>query len=204
MISQLRGKLIEKKPPVLLIEVACAFAYDVHVSMHTFYQLPDLDQDVMLYTQFIVREDGHYLYGFYDQQERTVFQQLLKVNGIGPKVALGILSRITATELIDCVAQHNITALQQIPGIGKKTAERLVIEMRDRLRDLIHRETRDTAGDRAAVVANVRQYQHDAIAALLALGYKNQEASRAVLQIPSQDLSVEMLIRTALKNMDKN
>ncbi len=203
MISRLRGKLIEKQPPFLLLEMANAFTYEVQASMHTFYQLPALGQEVLLYTQFIVREDGHYLYGFSQQQERSLFCQLLKVNGVGPKVALGILSKVESSEFIACVEQQDITALQRIPGIGKKTAERLVIEMRDRLSRLMNGETKNTAINADGLVEVSRNKQQDAISALIALGYKNQEATRAILQIKDNDSSVEMLIRTALKNMDK-
>ncbi|MES2997833.1 MAG: Holliday junction branch migration protein RuvA [Pseudomonadota bacterium] len=203
MISRLRGKLIEKQPPLLLVEVANAFTYEVQASMHTFYQLPELGQEVMLYTQFIVREDGHYLYGFSNQQERALFSQLLKVNGVGPKVALGILSKIEASEFIICVEQQNIGALQRIPGIGKKTAERLVIEMRDRLNKLPRKPSVST--EMGAVSIDIsRNHQHDAIAALIALGYKNQEAHRAVLQVRDDALSLESLIRAALKSMDEH
>lgn len=201
MISRLRGKLIEKQPPFLLLEMANAFTYEVQASMHTFYQLPELGQEIMLYTQFIIREDGHYLYGFSQQQERTLFRQLLKVNGIGSKVALGILSTIESAEFITCVQQQNITALQRIPGIGKKTAERLVIEMSDRL-SCITSEAKNEH-DSNDLVHVSRAHQQDAISALIALGYKNQEANRAVLQIKENDMSTEMLIRTALQNIDK-
>lgn len=202
MINRLRGKLIEKQPPFLLLEMANAFTYEVQASMHTFYQLPELGKEVMLYTQFIVREDGHYLYGFSDSQERALFSQLLKVNGVGPKVALGILSEIESSELIACVEQQDIATLQRVPGIGRKTAERLVIEMRDRLSALVNNELQKpiaAIGDKTDIS---RQYQQDAISALIALGYKPQEASRAVLQIKGEGLSVEMLIRSALKSMD--
>ncbi|MES2142546.1 MAG: Holliday junction branch migration protein RuvA [Pseudomonadota bacterium] len=202
MISRLRGKLVEKQPPFLLLEMANAFTYEVQASMHTFYQLPELGQEVTLYTQFIVREDGHYLYGFSQHQERSLFCQLLKVNGVGPKVALGILSKIESSEFITCVEQQNITALQRVPGIGKKTAERLIIEMRDRLSGLIKNETKSVT-DSGGVVGVSRNHRQDAISALIALGYKNQEATRAVLQIKDNDSSVEILIRTALKNIDK-
>ena len=200
MISRLKGILIEKQPPYLLIEVADAFTYEVQASMHTFYQLPELGQPVLLYTQFIVREDGHYLYGFSAIQERALFSQLLKVNGVGPKVALGILSKIACSEFIACIEQQNVLALQAVPGIGKKTAERLIFEMRDRLQGLsgmalVNR--RD--GNPNDLIAN---YQQDAISALMALGYKNQEASRAVLQVKDNTLSLESLIRQALKSVD--
>jgi holliday junction DNA helicase RuvA len=200
MISRIRGKLIEKQPPILLIEIDNSLTYEILASMHTFYKMPPLDQEVMLYTQFIVREDGHSLYGFNDPQERALFTQLLKVNGVGPKVALSILSKIEFSELIDCIEQQNVSALQRVPGIGKKTAERLVIEMQDRMTHLRSAQTRNAVSDLGN--SALRNQQQDAIAALIALGYRSQEASRAVLQIKQDNLSIEMLIRTALKNIE--
>ncbi len=197
MINRLRGILIEKQPPYLLVEVADAFTYEVQASMHTFYQLPECGEKVFLYTQFIVREDGHFLYGFSASDERTLFTQLLKVNGVGPKVALGILSKVEVSEFIHCVEQQNVSALQQVPGIGKKTAERLIIEMRDRLKSLSHNQPSKPDKN----IPSLQHYQQDAIAALIALGYKNLEASRAVLQIKDTSLSLESLIRQALNSM---
>lgn len=198
MINRLRGILVEKQPPYLLVEVANSFTYEVQASMHTFYQLPKLGEEVLLYTQFIVREDGHYLYGFSAQQERALFSQLLKVNGVGPKVALGILSKIEASEFISCVEEQNVTALQAVPGIGKKTAERLIIEMRDRLKSLSHNQFNEC---NKKTIRTLHHEQQDAIAALVALGYKNQEASRAVLKIKDRTLSLESLIRQALNSV---
>lgn len=199
MINRLRGILIEKQPPYLLVEVADAFTYEIQASMHTFYQLPECGEKVFLYTQFIVREDGHFLYGFSTSDERTLFTQLLKVNGVGPKVALSILSKIEVAEFISCVAQQNVSALQQVPGIGKKTAERLIIEMRDRLKSLSHNQCKESNENNSQ---SLQHYQQDAIAALVALGYKNQEASRAILQIKDTSLTLESLIRQALKSVD--
>ncbi|MDD4892521.1 MAG: Holliday junction branch migration protein RuvA, partial [Candidatus Rickettsiella isopodorum] len=153
---------------------------------------------VFLYTQFIVREDGHFLYGFSTSDERALFTQLLKVNGVGPKVALGILSKIEVAEFIGCVEQQNVSALQTVPGIGKKTAERLIIEMRDRLKSLSHNQYKTSDKNN---VRSLPHFQQDAIAALVALGYKNQEASRAVLQIKDSTLSLESLIRQALNKV---
>lgn len=199
MINRLRGILIEKQPPYLLIEVAEAFTYEVQTSMHTFYQLPECGEKIFLYTQFIVREDGHFLYGFNTLDERALFVQLLKVNGVGPKVALGILSKIEVSEFISCVEQQNINALQAVPGIGKKTAERLIIEMRDRLKSLSHNQCKSSIEN---TIQSLHHNQQDAIAALMALGYKNQEASRAVLQVKDASLSLETLIRKALNTVN--
>jgi len=195
MINRLRGILVEKQPPYLLVEVADAFTYEVQTSMHTFYHLPECGEKIFLYTQFIVREEGHFLYGFSSLDERALFVQLLKVNGVGPKVALGILSKIEVSEFISCVEQQNINALQAVPGIGKKTAERLIIEMRDRLKSLSHNQYKASSKNN---IRSLHHNQQDAIAALIALGYKNQEASRAVLQIKEVSLSLEALIRHAL------
>lgn len=199
MISRLRGILIEKQPPCLLVEVAEAFTYEVQTSMHTFYQLPECGEKIFLYTQFIVREEGHFLYGFSTQDERALFVQLLKVNGVGPKVALGILSKIEVSEFISCVEQQNINALQAVPGIGKKTAERLIIEMRDRLKSLSHNQCKASSENN---IRTLHHNQQDAIAALVALGYKNQEASRAVLQVKDTSLTLEILIRKALNTVN--
>lgn len=198
MINRLRGILIEKQPPILLVEVADAFTYEVQTSMHTFYQLPECGEKVFLYTQFIVREDGHFLFGFSTLDERALFNQLLKVNGVGPKVALGLLSKIEVSEFIRCVEQQNIHALQAVPGIGKKTAERLMIEMRDRLKNLSHNQSKLSI---ESTIPSLHHNQQDAIAALVALGYKNQEASCAVLQIKDHSLSLEAIIRQALTSV---
>lgn len=199
MINRLRGQLVEKQPPRLLVEVFNALTYEVYAPMPTFYHLPEVGQEVLLYIHFIVREDSHTLYGFFDPQERALFIQLLKVNGIGPKVALGILSKIETMEFITCIEQHNIVALQQIPGIGKKTAERLVIEMRDHLS-----QWQDSTGQFSQIntlTSPAQRLQQDAIAALMALGYKTQEATRAVQKIQRDNFSVEELIRSALRVM---
>ncbi|OJA00922.1 Holliday junction DNA helicase RuvA [Rickettsiella grylli] len=199
MINRLRGILVEKQPPILLVEVANAFTYEIQASMHTFYQLPHCGEKVFLYTQFIVREDGHFLYGFSTPEERFLFTQLLKVSGVGPKVALGILSKIEVTEFVSCVEQQNVNSLQAVPGIGKKTAERLIIEMRDRLRNLSHNQPEILDKN---TIQSLKHIQQDAIAALMALGYKNQEASRAVLRIKDDSLSLEALIRHALNTIN--
>ena len=199
MISRLRGTIVEKKPPFLFIEVADAFTYEVQASMQTFYHLPELGQRVLLYTQFIVRDDGHYLYGFSQPQERALFVELLRVNGVGAKMALAILSALQVSEFSACIERQDISLLQRIQGIGKKTAERLIIEMRDRLPNSLALVGSDTGINLAQTNQSTQQ---DAIAALVALGYKYPVASRAVSNSLGTDLSVEMLIRNALKNID--
>lgn len=203
MISRLRGLLVEKQPPFLLIDVN-GLTYEVQASMNTFYRLPELGSEVVLHTHFIVREDGHFLFGFSETRERMLFRTLLKVNGVGPKVALAILSSIEADDFVRCVTEQNATALQRLPGIGKKTAERLIIEMRDRLADW----GADSAGAAGYVPTPElgmlpKNPEQDAISALIALGYKPQEASRAITQINDKTLSSEELIRAALRNMNQ-
>ena len=133
MISRLTGKLIEKQPPQIVIDVN-GVAYEADVSMQTFYNLPPLNKTVQLYTQLVVREDAHLLFGFGTAAERATFRQLVKVSGIGAKTALGILSAMTADELAQAVAQEDVKRLSSAPGIGKKTAERMILELRGKLR----------------------------------------------------------------------
>lgn len=203
MISRLRGLLIEKQPPFLLLEVG-GLTYELQASMNTFYRLPELNSEVILHTHFIVREDGHFLFGFGELRERALFQTLLKVNGIGPKVALAILSSIEPDAFVQCVAEQNATALQRLPGVGKKTAERLIIEMRDRLADWGSEEgVAITLNNQTPLGVIAKKPEQDAISALIALGYKPQEASRAITQIADKTLPSEQLIRLALRNMNQ-
>lgn len=202
MIGRLTGILLEKQPPDLLIDVS-GVAYELQASMHTIYQLPEAGEQIVLHTHFIVREDAQQLYGFMHTQERALFRALLKVNGIGAKSALAILSSINADDFVRCVAEENAAALQRLPGIGKKTAERLIIEMRDRLADWHTRP--DTAAPQAhaapASSFRVKSAEQDAISALLALGFKPQEASRLVNSVVIENATSEDLIRLALKGV---
>ncbi len=202
MIGRLRGILLEKQPPQLLLDVA-GVAYEVSASMTTFYHLPAIGNEVILFTHLAVREDAHQLFGFYEQRERTLFRTLIKVNGIGPKLALAILSSISPDDFVRCVNDNDTGNLVRIPGVGKKTAERLIVEMRDRLADW-HNET-ITVSTIVASTANQnnnpKRASNEAIAALVALGYKPQEATRAVMQIAADNLAIEEIIRLALKGM---
>lgn len=189
MIGKLRGKLIEKQPPCLIIELNNGLGYEVESPMSTFYRLPELGAEVALYTHQVVREDAHLLYGFFDIQERSLFRTLLKANGVGPKLALTILSSFDSQTFIQCIHQGDTARLTGVPGIGKKTAERLVIDMRDRLKDEVV----------LPVVPMAASAEKEAITALIALGYKPQEASRMVSQVKTPDASCEMIIRLALQ-----
>jgi Holliday junction DNA helicase RuvA len=188
MIGKLRGKLIEKQPPCLIIELSNGLGYELESPMSTFYRLPELGADISLYTHQVVREDAHLLYGFYDAQERSLFRTLIKVNGVGPKLALTILSSFEPQAFIQCIHHGDSARLTGVPGIGKKTAERLVIEMRDRFKDEV-----------VSPVAVVESAEKEAVSALIALGYKPQEASRMVSKVSTADATCETLIRLALQ-----
>jgi Holliday junction DNA helicase RuvA len=200
MIGRLRGILAEKHPPQLLLDVQ-GVGYEVEAPMSTFYQLPGVGEVVTLYTQLVVREDAHLLFGFATLGERSMFRSLTKVNGVGAKLALTILSGISANDFARCVQDGDTAALTRLPGVGKKTAERLVVEMRDRLDDWQPVPVLPTAQPAPAAPSG-SQSLRDAISALVALGYKPQEASRLVNGL-DDDLSSEDLIRAALKRAVK-
>lgn len=201
MIGHIRGNILEKQPPILIVDVQ-GLGYEVNAPMSTFYALPDVGKEVQLFAHLIIREDAHQLYGFYTREERTLFKALLKANGVGPRLALTILSSVAPAEFVDCVTQHDTERLVRLPGIGKKTAERLVVEMRDRLSDWYQHEA--ITGERLLPEGRECLGHHafqDAISALIALGYKPQEASRAVKKIEDANLGSEELIRRALQEM---
>ncbi len=207
MIGRLRGILLEKQAPEILLECN-GVGYEVTLPMTSFYHLPQLEQEAVIYTHFVVREDAQLLYGFANTTERKLFRLLIKVNGVGPKLALAILSNMSAGQFVHCVNLDDVATIVKIPGVGKKTAERLLIEMRDRLKDwdqnLVTPST-DTfptdsiTGDSSLI--NLTNTKDDAITALVSLGYKHVQADRAVKAIYGQDKSSEELIRDALKSM---
>ncbi len=199
MIGRLRGIIIEKKPPQLLIDVN-GVGYEVEAPMSTFYRLPEAGKEVLLHTHFVVREDAQLLYGFFTQQERALFRAVIKVNGVGPRLGLAILSSIEPDSFVQCVMDDDTATLVRVPGIGKKTAERLIIEMRDRLADW---QQTDSSGKKVATInlSEQRSAMQEAISALVALGYKPPEASRALARVDSEGVSSEELIRIALKGM---
>lgn len=197
MIGRLTGLLIEKDPPLLLVDVN-GVGYEVEAPMSTFYQLPAIGEKVILHTHLIVREDVQFLCGFATESERHLFRSLIKVNSVGAKLALGILSGISAAEFARCVQQKDTAALTRLPGVGKKTAERLIIEMRDRLNDLVTVSTGDTSSE-PAETGKLDNAAQDAISALVSLGYKPQEASRLLQNIDTSGQDSESIIRAALK-----
>lgn len=201
MIGKIRGQILEKQPPQLLIDVH-GLGYEIDAPMSTFYQLPDVGQEVNLFTHLVVREDAHHLYGFYTRDEQHLFRTLLKVNGVGPRLALTILSSTSAEEFVRCVLNNDSASLVRLPGIGKKTAERLIIEMRDRLSDWYKGLSVDNKPS-ASQDSNSTRHQilQDAISALISLGYKQQEASRTITKIDDGAAHSEELIRRALREM---
>lgn len=191
MISRLRGIVLEKNPPSVVVDVH-GVGYEAQVSMQTFYTLPAIGEEVQLYTQLVVREDAHLLFGFSSKEERETFQALVKVSGIGAKIALGILSALTSDELASAVANEDIKRLTAAPGIGKKTAERMVLELRGKL-------VSSTQPDGAITIAE--NSQHDVIIhTLIALGYNDKEARQACKNLP-EGTDVSEGVRLALKNM---
>ena len=194
MIGLLRGKILSKQPPRLLIDVQ-GVGYEVDAPMTTFYDLPGTGEEVTLFTHLAVREDAHTLYGFARVSDRELFRSLLKVNGVGARLALTILSGMEPGEFVQCVQEGNTAALVRLPGVGKKTAERLIIELRDRLEGTA--TVPAAASD--AVPAAAASPVEDAVSALVGLGYKPQDASRMVRAIDSGAMSSEDIIRAALQ-----
>ena len=197
MIGMLRGKVIYRQAPDIMLDVN-GVGYELQASMTTFYDLPELDHEVTLHTHFVVREDAQILYAFSSTAERGLFRTLLKVNGVGPKMALAIVSGMTVDEFAERVKAGDAIGLTRLPGVGKKTAERLIIEMRDRLpkSDASASIGSPLKPDQPPRKSNPEE---EAVNALLALGYKPAEASRMVSRQADQDLSVEAMIRNALK-----
>ena len=195
MIGLLRGRLLSRKPPTLLLDVQ-GVGYEVDAPLTTFYELPEVGTEVTLYTHLAVREDAHTLYGFLKSGDRSLFRMLLRVNGVGARLALAILSGMETSRFISCVQEGDSAALVRLPGIGKKTAERLIIELRDRLES--GQGGVSAAGGEPSAVAAASPVE-DAVSALVGLGYKPQEASRMVRAIDTAELSSGEIIRRALQ-----
>ncbi len=200
MIGRITGILIEKQAPQVLLDVG-GVGYEVQVPMTTLFELPELGSKVTLVTHFVVREDAQLLYGFTREQDRMLFRSLIKVSGVGPKLGLAILSGMDANAFVRCVQQDDTSTLVQLPGVGKKTAERLLVEMRDKLSDWMLELDADAG---APVTGGQRELVAEAESALVALGYKPAEASKAVKAANDEDISSsEELIRRALQSMVK-
>jgi holliday junction DNA helicase RuvA len=188
VIGRVEGILVEKSPPQVVV-MSHGVGYEIDVPMSTFYNLPRTGESVSLLTHLVVREDAHLLYGFSTAPERTAFRQLLRISGVGPKVALSVLSGLSVDDLAVAVASQDAARLTRVPGIGKKTAERLVLELRDKLPMAV-----TAVATRASIAGG------EVISALLALGYNEREAAAAVKPLPA-DLALADAIRQALKNL---
>lgn len=201
MIGRIRGTLAYKQPPEILVDVG-GVGYELQVPMTTLFQLPELGAEVNLVTHFVVREDAQLLYGFAQEADRALFRQLIRVNGVGPKLALTILSGMDATSFARCVQRDDISSLVALPGVGKKTAERLLVEMRDKLKDWLGQMEGVPEGLPVSQVEPVADLVADAESALIALGYKPAEAARVVAAVNDEGIDdSEELIRRALKSM---
>ncbi|NOT12645.1 MAG: Holliday junction branch migration protein RuvA [Methylococcaceae bacterium] len=199
MIGFLRGTLVAKAPPFLVMDVQ-GVGYEVEAPMTTFYDLPAAGVEIILHTHLVVREDAHILFGFSTEADRSMFRTLIKVNGVGPKLALTILSGQSAEEFHRCIQNNDTQALVRLPGVGKKTAERLVIEMRDRLPDLVGLSPITQDNPQQSMIGNPKQ---EAISALCSLGYKPLDASKMIQNINTEGKSCEDIIRLALQGAMK-
>jgi Holliday junction DNA helicase RuvA len=191
VIGSLRGTLVSKRPPWLTLDVG-GVGYELEAPMSTFFHLPPVGEEVRLLTHLVVREDAHVLYAFGTEEERRLFRSLIKVSGVGPKIALALLSGISVAAFAECVQREDIAALTRIPGVGRKTAERLIVEMRDRL-------SGPPPGSGAAGVAGATSAESEAYGALVALGYRPAEAARLLKAAGPGTHSTEELIRRALQ-----
>lgn len=203
MIGRLRGILLEKIAPEVLIECN-GIGYEVTMPMTSIYALPEVNNEAIIYTHFVVREDAQLLYGFANKVERKLFRLVIKVNGVGPKLGLAILSSMSADQFVSCVTHDDLATIVKIPGVGKKTAERLLIEMRDRLKDW--QAGGDSATDSFSLSVQqsdtpVNNAKGDATNALVSLGYNQTQADKAIKAVFQAEMTSEDLIRDALKAM---
>ena len=196
MIGHLKGKIISKNPPEVVLEVG-GIGYEILCPMSTFYQLDKASEDTLLFTHLNIKEDAHTLFGFITKDEKSIFRELIRVNGVGPKVALAILSHLSVNALIECISNEDADLLAKTPGIGKKTALKLIVELQDRLRKL---ELVGSPSSTNEFKQSGNPNSMQAIEALQSLGFKTKEANKMVSKISDQSLSTEQLIRLALQN----
>lgn len=206
MIGRLRGVLLEKQPPEVLLDVS-GVGYEIQLPMSSFYSLPELGQEAIIHIHFVVREDAQLLYGFADKHERAMFRELIKVNGVGPKLALAILSGMSANQFVQCIHNDALSTLVKLPGVGKKTAERLIVEMKDRLKNWTGADLLTPESDKMAFADDLgstfvsSNAKEEAISALVALGYKPALAEKSIKQVYQEGMDCEALIRSSLKSM---
>lgn len=198
MIGRLRGVIIEKQPPELVLDVQ-GVGYELSAPMSTFFNLPAINDEVTLFTHMVVREDAQLLYGFASERERLLFRSLLKVNGVGAKLALTILSGSDVDTFARSVQDGDTASLTRLPGVGKKTAERLIVEMRDRLKEVSSAMGLDAIVTGSPVLTPASGAKTEAVEALIALGYKAAEADKMLRSFDTEGLTTEQLIRQALQ-----
>lgn len=201
MIGRLSGILLEKQPPEILLDVQ-GVGYELLLPMTSFYNLPEVGLTTTLFTHFVVREDAHLLFGFSHKQDRTLFRELIKTNGVGPKLALAILSAMSVEEFAYAIEREELSKLVKIPGVGKKTAERLLVELKGKFKGVKQADffiESSHISKPNQIEQTVEAPIDDAVAALVALGYKPAEAEKMVKKVAKADLSSEQLIREALK-----
>jgi holliday junction DNA helicase RuvA len=199
MIGWLKGKILKKHPPFLLLDVN-GVGYEIEASMTTFYRLPEEGAEISLHTHLTVREDAHLLFGFYQESERKLFRTLIKVNGVGPKLALTLLSSMEPQGFVESILSNDTVSLVRIPGVGKKTAERLIVEMRDKLDAWKLGDEAASDGDSSFDSIGCSAAS-DAMSALEALGYKSQDAKKLINKLLRPGLSTEELVREALQQL---
>ncbi len=198
MIGRIKGQIIESAPPYLMVDVN-GIGYELSAPMPVFYNLPPLGEMVVLYTHLVVREDAHQLYAFFNVSDRQFFRQLIRVSGVGAKLAIAILSGISSTDFAHSIKQGDVSNLVRIPGIGKKTAERLIVEMKDRVDEWAETNATESVNGNSERPISQAGPVSDAVSALIALGYKAQDASRMVRKLNTDGLSREEIIRQALQ-----
>ncbi|AKD37882.1 Holliday junction DNA helicase RuvA [Pasteurella multocida subsp. multocida OH4807] len=201
MIGHLKGRLVEKQPPEILLDVQ-GVGYELLLPMTSFYDLPEIGQDVALFTHLVVREDAHLLFGFSQKTDRTLFRELIKTNGVGPKLALAILSAMSVTEFAYAIEREELSKLVKIPGVGKKTAERLLVELKGKFKGVEQGDFFVQSQHLPSIEQHSQQREEpssEAISALIALGYKAMDAEKMVKKVNKPGFSSEQLIREALK-----
>lgn len=200
MIGRLHGTLLEKQPPEILLDVQ-GVGYELLLPMTSFYHLPEVNQTATLFTHLVVREDAHLLFGFASKQDRTLFRELIKTNGVGPKLALAILSAMSVDEFVFAIEREELSKLVKIPGVGKKTAERLLVELKGKFANVKKADffVQMPSGSHHELDLSAPNYEDDAVAALVALGYKPLDAEKMVKRVAKPEFTSEQLIREALK-----
>lgn len=198
MIGRLQGKIIEKQPPEILLDVQ-GVGYELLLPMTSFYNLPQIGEETAIFTHLVVREDAHLLFGFSQKQDRSLFRELIKTNGVGPKLALAILSAMSVSQFVTAIEQEELTKLTKIPGIGRKTAERLLVELKGKFKGIEQTDFFVEASDHI-IVNHTPDPANEALDALISLGYKPSDAEKMIKKVNKSDATSEQLIREALKN----